>query len=139
MMLVRLYGEHPAAEHPVAAFGRAMEGVERFSYGDARAPGVAYAATGVAVGYGTSVVLPLALVVAYTAAGRELRRTAAGVRNALMVGDLDHARDRVTALVGRDPRALDCSGLAAAVIESLAENTVDAAVAPPRWALVAAA
>ncbi len=61
------------------------------------------------------------------------------MRNALHEGDVDQARVLVPALVGRDPSALDASGLAAAVIESLAENTVDAVVAPALWAVAAGA
>jgi adenosylcobinamide-phosphate synthase len=45
----------------------------------------------------------------------------------------------VSALVGRDPSELDQSGLAAAVIESLGENTVDAVVAPALWAVAGGA
>ncbi|MEL7157672.1 MAG: cobalamin biosynthesis protein, partial [Actinomycetota bacterium] len=40
-------------------------------------------------------------------------------------------------LVGRDPTELDPSGVAAAVIESVAENSVDAVIAPVFWAVVA--
>jgi adenosylcobinamide-phosphate synthase len=74
--------------------------------------------------------------VSATAAGRELRRAAGLVRDALGADDLALARARVPALVGRDPSQLDASGLAAAVIESLAENSVDAVVAPTWWAVV---
>lgn len=42
-------------------------------------------------------------------------------------------------LVGRDPSGLTESEVAAAVIESLAENSVDAVVAPVVWGLVAGA
>src|SRR5207237_8243613 len=87
---------------------------------------------------GTVVRSPIAAV-AISAAGRELRTTAARVRDALAAGDLETARALVPALVGRDPTALDASGLAAAVIESLAENTVDAVVAPALWAVAAGA
>src|SRR5204863_6463621 len=38
--------------------------------------------------------------------------------------------------VGRDPSELDESGVARAVVESVAENTVDAVVAPACWAAV---
>src|SRR5262249_33365337 len=51
----------------------------------------------------------------------------------LAAGDLEGARAALPVLVGRDPSALDASGVAAAVIESLAENTVDAVVAPALW------
>src|SRR5581483_8267757 len=68
-------------------------------------------------------------------AGRVLRGEAAGVRDALVGCDIDGARRRLPALVGRDATELDASGIAAATIESLAENLVDAVVAPALWAV----
>jgi len=113
-----------------------MERVEEHMYRDTRISGMQYAAVGAALGYLSAVALPLPFVVAGAVAGRELRRTAAGVRDALLVDDVDRARALVPSLVGRDPTALDHSALAAAVIESVAENTVDAVVAPACWAVI---
>lgn len=79
------------------------------------------------------------LAVAVASAGRMLRRTSAEIESLLLAGDLDGARDKLPWLVGRDPSGLDESGVAAAVVESLAENTVDAVVAPAFWGLVAGA
>src|SRR5581483_9121208 len=61
---------------------------------------------------------------------------ALAVGERLVAGDLDGARRRVPALVGRDPESLDAKGVARAVVESVAENTVDAIVAPACWAAV---
>jgi adenosylcobinamide-phosphate synthase len=47
------------------------------------------------------------------------------------------ARARLPRLCGRDPARLDAAGLARATIESVAENTSDAAVAPLLWGAVA--
>jgi adenosylcobinamide-phosphate synthase len=47
------------------------------------------------------------------------------------------ARQRVTHLVGRDPSTLDAAGVARAAVESVAENTCDAIVAPLFWGAVA--
>jgi adenosylcobinamide-phosphate synthase len=55
----------------------------------------------------------------------------------LETGDLTAARQRLTHLVGRDTSALDASAVARAVIESVAENTSDAVVAPLVWGAVA--
>ena len=41
--------------------------------------------------------------------------------------------------MGRDPSLLDESGIAAAVIESVAEKSVDAVIAPAFWAAIAGA
>lgn len=136
----RAFGEPPDAVHPVAGFGALMQQVERRVYRDDRAAGAAYAAIGLLVGTAAGAVVrkPTAAV-AITAAGRQLRRVAGDVGAALAVGDLDGARERMPALVGRDPTGLDASGLAAATIESVAENTVDAVVAPVLYAVVAGA
>jgi adenosylcobinamide-phosphate synthase len=62
--------------------------------------------------------------------GRSLATEAEIVRHHLDAGDLPAARERLTHLVGRDTAQLDESGIARAVIESVAENTSDAVVAP---------
>ncbi|OBG27699.1 adenosylcobinamide-phosphate synthase, partial [Mycobacterium alsense] len=49
-------------------------------------------------------------------------------------GDVDGARRLLPSLCGRDPARLDGAGLARAALESVAENTSDAAVAPMLWA-----
>lgn len=77
--------------------------------------------------------------VALTAAGRELRSAAMGIADLLEVEDIDAARAELPQLVRRDPSELDESGVAAAVIESVAENSVDAVVAPVFWAMVGGA
>ena len=52
-------------------------------------------------------------------------------------GDLPAARGRLGHLCGRDPSALDEAELARATVESVAENTSDAVVAPLFWGAVA--
>ncbi len=135
----RAFGEPPRG-HPVAAFGRLMQAVEQKVYADGRAAGAAYAAAGVACGVvAGAIVREPATAVGVTAAGNELRRAARSVRDALARNDLVEARALVPQLVGRDPSELDASGIAAATIESLGENTVDAVVAPAVWAVAAGA
>jgi adenosylcobinamide-phosphate synthase len=68
-----------------------------------------------------------------------LSTAALEVGAALTVGDLAAARALLPTLVGRDPRELDIEGITRAVVESVAENTVDAIVAPALWAAVAGA
>lgn len=128
-------GEPPAPVHPVAAFGQAMGGLERRWWRDARAPGVAYAAAGVSVGAVAGwAVRSTALATALAVAGNALARAALGVETALVAGDLDEARRRLPALVGRDVGGLDARGVSRAAVESVAENLVDAVVAPALWA-----
>jgi adenosylcobinamide-phosphate synthase len=62
----------------------------------------------------------------------DLRRYVAAVAEALDQG-LEEGRIAVSHIVGRDPKVLDESGVARAALESLAENTSDAIVAPVFW------
>jgi adenosylcobinamide-phosphate synthase len=127
----RCWGEPPAPVHPVAQFGRLMTRVEDAVYADDRASGAVYASVGLAAALAAGVAAgSTALGVAVSASGRALRQTARDVAADLAAGDLDAARASLPALAGRDPAALDPSGVAAAVVESVAENTVDAVVAP---------
>jgi adenosylcobinamide-phosphate synthase len=66
--------------------------------------------------------------------GRSLRREAAAMATALEARDLSAARERLPHLCGRDPSTLDSAELARATVESVAENTSDAVVAPLLWA-----
>ena len=136
----RLLGEPPAGHHPVAAFGSIMRAVEGGLHRDERAAGVAHAATGIGLGAAAGALVGSATVATYIAvAGRELGRAAGGVGSALHRGDLEAARRLLPGLVGRDPTGL-CEGeVARAVVESVAENTVDAVVAPALWGALAGA
>jgi adenosylcobinamide-phosphate synthase len=49
-------------------------------------------------------------------------------------GDVEAARRLLPSLCGRDPARLDGAGLTRAALESVAENTSDAQVAPLLWA-----
>ena len=132
----RALGEPPPSLHPVVAFGRAMRGVERALYSDARWPGVAHAAVGAGLGAtGGAVVGSTAMAAGLAIGGRALAEAAADVASALEAGDLARARALLPTLVGRDPSRLDEKDIARAVVESVAENTVDAVVAPALWAV----
>ncbi len=134
LLVDRALGEPPTPVHPVAWFGSAMQRVEHAVYDDARAPGALFAAGGVALGIAAGrTIRSTTATVALAASGRMLRSTAREIADHLVADDLLTARATLPALVGRDPSNLDESGIAAAVIESLAENTVDAVVAPALW------
>ena len=68
--------------------------------------------------------------------GTSLAREARAIGRFLDDGDLAAARGRLPALCGRDPDRLDAAGLARAAVESVAENTSDAVVAPLLWGAV---
>jgi adenosylcobinamide-phosphate synthase len=140
----------PRRGHPVAAFGRAAGRLESRVYADDRLRGSAYAGACVLAAALPAVAVhrltrgrPLlrGAAVAATAwavtGARSLRHEAERVAAALEAGDLAAARDALPGLCGRDPDRLDAKGVARAVVESVAENTSDAAVAPLFWAAAA--
>jgi adenosylcobinamide-phosphate synthase len=124
----------PRRGHPVALFGALAAALERVMWRPSRAAGALY--TGLLVGGATLLGRHVPLAVALWAAlgGRSLVREARLVGGLVAAGDLERARSAVTALVGRDPARLDETELCRAAVESLAENTVDAVVAPLVWA-----
>ena len=135
-----LLGEPPAAVHPVGRFGSAMVGLERRMWANGRGRGSAYAAAGVGVGaLAGLVVRSTGVATGVAVAGRMLGDEAAKVAAPLTAGDLDAARAQLPALVGRRAAGLDATEVARATIESVAENTVDAVVAPVLWAVVGGA
>jgi adenosylcobinamide-phosphate synthase len=140
LVLDQLFEEPATSVHPVAHFGRVMSDFERRNYDDRVAPGVTHALLGTSLGLVAGRVLgSTALATAMAAGGRALWRAASDVGDALTIGDLHTARDRLPSLVGRDPSDLDEAEIARAVVESVAENTVDAIVAPALWAAIAGA
>jgi adenosylcobinamide-phosphate synthase len=136
----RLLGEPPVAAHPVAGFGVVMRKVETRLYRDARPAGAAHTAVGVGTAAAAGAALRSPAAAAYVAvAGRSLAQTALGIEATLEQHDLAAARAQLPALVGREPSQLDEPEIARAVVESVAENTVDAVVAPALWTAVAGA
>lgn len=136
----RMLGEPRAIPHPVAAFGTAMGRLERRCYAPARSRGVGYAVAGAALGVAAGrLVRSTAFATCVAVGGRALGEAALAVDAALLGGDLDGARRLLPALVGRDPTMLDEKEICRAVVESVAENTVDAIVAPMLWAALFAA
>jgi adenosylcobinamide-phosphate synthase len=140
----------PRRWHPVAGFGRYALALERRTYRPSRARGVAFTAAAVAVPVAAGLAAERAATrsrltgTALTAAatwaalgGTSLAREGTAMARALESGDVDAARRRLGHLCARDPATLDAAGLARATVESLAENTSDAVVAPLLWAAVA--
>lgn len=137
----RLLGD-PRSFHPVAGFGRLALAVEARSYADHRAAGTAHSLLLVGGTVALARALPegtlvTALCTWIVLGGRSLAREARVVASHLDAGDLAAARDRVTHLVGRDPAHLGPDDVARGTIESVAENTSDAVVAPLLWGALA--
>lgn len=140
VVLDRVAHEPPAAVHPVVLFGRSMTRVERQLYRDTRTAGLVHAATGAALGFGTGAILrSTSLATGLAVAGRALADAATQIGDSLEVGDLDRARALLPTMVGRDPEGLDAKEMARAVVESVAENTVDGVIGPALWGAVAGA
>jgi len=140
LALDRLLPEPPGIVHPVVLFGIVMTGLERRMHRDARGAGLLYALAGVALGLSAgAVVRSTALATSSAVAGRALAGTAREVGEALEADDLERARELLPSLVGRDPSSLGSAEIARAVVESVAENTVDAVVAPAFWSALAGA
>lgn len=133
-------GEPAMTPHPIAAFGTLMQGIERAVYADARARGVLHASLGLATGAAAGAAVRSTALASYIAiAGRALGDAALDVHRFLSAGDVQSARRLLPALVGRDPSGFDEKDVARAVVESVAENTVDAVVAPALWAAMGGA
>jgi adenosylcobinamide-phosphate synthase len=136
----RLIGEPPIGPHPVALLGTLLQQIERRLYADRRSAGIVHAAIGVAIGTAAGALCRSTCLATYVAvAGRALGDAAGAIDTALSAGDLDRARALLPTLVGRDPDGLNEAEVCRAVVESVAENTVDAVVAPALWAAVAGA
>lgn len=140
----------PRRGHPVALFGRSAQAAERELYGDSRSRGLAYTLlmVGSATGLGAAVqraVRHSALLEGTAVAvatwtvlgGRSLVREADAMTGLLAGPDLPAARSRLSHLCSRDARALSGAELARASVESVAENTSDAVVAPLFWGVLA--
>jgi len=78
-------------------------------------------------------IIGAAVVASTLLAQRSLYRHVADVAVALETQGLAAGRVAVSRIVGRDPDALDESGVARAAIESLAENFSDGVTAPVLW------
>jgi adenosylcobinamide-phosphate synthase len=140
----------PRTGHPVAGFGVAAAAVERVTYRDSRIGGVAH--VGILVGAvsllgaglqrharrGGRLCSAAATAVATWIAlgGTSLARTGLAMGDLVSRDDVEGARRLLPALCGRDPALLDAAGLTRAAVESVAENTSDATVAPLLWATV---
>lgn len=133
----------------MAGIGQAASRLEKVLYRDSRSAGTVFAVTCVGsaaiIGLGLrrlsrSDATAAAVTTAVTWAalgGTSLTGIGEAVASALDDGDIAAARRWIPSLCGRDPESLDEAGIARAALESIAENTSDATVAPLFWAGVA--
>ncbi len=142
-----LLGEPPSRLHPVVWLGRAIRSCERIApprgragqlaWGGAVALGIPLTAAAAGAGFERAATrLPVGGIVAEAAAlkavfaVRALLRAGDGVRAALESADERGAREALRNLVSRETDGLTPPLIAAAAIESLAENTTDSVIAP---------
>ena len=139
----------PRAGHPVAGFGVAATAVERLTYRDTRFCGAVHVAAlvGAVSLLGAAVqrqarrcspgwsVAATAVATWIALGGTSLARIGSTMGELLGHDDLEGARRLLPSLCGRDPASLDAAGLIRAAVESVAENTSDAHVAPLLWAV----
>ena len=136
----------PATWHPVGLFGQAVAALERHVYADNRCHGAGFTAASVLMATGPVAAavrltrrnrtarLALAATATWAVTGaRSLAAEAARIQRLLAADDMPAARRFLPHLCGRDPAGLDSAEIARAVVESVAENTSDAIVAPLLW------
>lgn len=144
----RLLGD-PERGHPVAGFGSVATRCEKHTYADSKASGVVHEAllVGGACAFGVLLevmgrrsrcarTLACAGATFVVLGGTTLGREAAAVAERLNAGDLAGARARVGRIVGRRTTDLTETEVARAAVETVAENTSDAIVAPLLWGAV---
>lgn len=137
----------PRAAHPVAGFGAVASMVERVTYRDTRIGGAVH--VGVLVGAASLLggalqrqarrrgprwsVAATAVATWIALGGTSLARTGLAMSDLLGRDDVEAAKQLLPSLCGRDPTQLDIAQLTRAAVESVAENTSDAHVAPLLW------
>lgn len=152
-------GDPRAIPHPVIGIGRLIQLLERRLYSAPEDAGrlkrrgavLTVLTIGIVFALGTAVVVFAHLIhpwvgyavqawlVSTTIAVKGLKDAALDVHRPLVSGNLDLARRKTGEIVGRDTAHLDEAGLTRAAVETVAENTTDAFIAPLLFALVGGA
>jgi adenosylcobinamide-phosphate synthase len=135
----------PKRRHPVSGFGALARWLERLLYRPRRSRGALCSLLALAIALalceGTRRACPgrrfeslhFAAALWCALGGRSLLREARAIGDALQRSDLQGARLRLPALVGRDVEELGEHEIARAVVESLAENSADAVIGALWW------
>lgn len=143
--LDRMLGDPGGRWHPVAIFGRYAQYMEKRVYRPSKKAGAVFVAATVLPPVVLSAVaarrMPRFMLAASlfgALGGTTLEKTGTRMARALAHGDTATARTLVPWLCSRDPNKLDEQGIARATVESLAENTSDATIAPLVWSVFGA-
>ncbi|MDB9313581.1 adenosylcobinamide-phosphate synthase CbiB [Spirulina sp. CS-785/01] len=97
--------------------------------------GLSQLATAIHISFGWGV---QAILLASCFAGRSLRDAATDVLQPLQNGNIEIAREKLSLYVGRDTANLSQEEILRAVLETIAENTVDGVTAPLLYAILGA-
>ncbi len=159
-LLDRLVGDPAWLPHPVAAMGAAIAGLESSLLPAAKGSNVrqrqygiflvaAVVAGTILAGWGmvrlaTLLYPPLGfaisvLLISTTMASKGLGQAGMGIFRAVAAGRLPEAREKLSRIVGRDSAELPESEVVRGTVETVAENTVDAVVAPLFYAFLGGA
>lgn len=139
----------PRQWHPLAAFGRLANAIERRLHGGSAGDNLVRGLWALCLAVLPWLLLTLLLVqiegvavlvevlLLYLAVGgTSLAQHGRAVAEALSVGDLSLARQRVSWMVSRDTEALDSGGVSRAAVESVLENGNDALFGALFWFLL---
>ena len=148
-VLLDMWLGEPRRWHPLAGFGRLAETIERKFYGPDGADRAVRGGWAVVVAVAPFVFIawlftlndslaPLAgvLLLYLAIGGSSLAQHGRAVAEALSVGDLELARQRVGWMVSRDTAELDAGGVARSAVESVLENGNDALFGAIFWFLL---
>ncbi|MGO8762144.1 MAG: adenosylcobinamide-phosphate synthase CbiB [Desulfobaccales bacterium] len=149
-LLDLLLGDPPGWPHPVRLLGSIIQYWESVLYKARVGAGALFwlavmATTGVLIFgvLGVAALLPpwggiavLAYFLYTGLATRSLHQESLKVEMALVKGDLDGARERLSMIVGRETSHLSLEDMRRAVIETVAENLADGVVAPLFFILI---
>jgi adenosylcobinamide-phosphate synthase len=153
-LLDLLLGDPRWFPHPVRLIGglaQKLEPLTRAVFPWAKVAGIVTALTVIGAAgfcawgivYLAGMVNPLAgdvasiLILYTTLSTRDLIRHSTNVYQSLAEENIEEARRRVSMIVGRDTKDLDEKNITRAVVETVAENTVDGVTAPLFFALLA--
>jgi adenosylcobinamide-phosphate synthase len=139
-----LFGEPPAAVHPVVWMGRSIKYLKDLPVQNRSVLGIlivvvmtgASLLAGILIMLGASLIPETAalLVMAYflksTFSLRMLLTTSRSIMDRMHSGNINEAQEALMALVSRDTAQLDEHQVASAVIESISENFVDGILSP---------
>ncbi len=148
-VLLDLWLGEPRQWHPLAGFGRLAQGIEQRLHGGTTGDNVVRGSWALLIAVlpfmfvawlftlnETLALLAEMLLLYLAIGGSSLAQHGRAVAEALSVGDLPLARQRVGWIVSRDTEQLDATGVARSAVESVLENGNDALFGALFWFLL---